>query len=141
MDVQAAQLRQCVTRCVSVDGVELSLKLRAHSPAVANAFPPSARSLVFTHSAVLLPSSSLTPTSVHRCAVTVTAGKPEQHCSIDALDERWRRGRPECWLPPGVDASSAAAAAAAAAGATTAEESMGRASHEEEDAERKEALA
>lgn len=73
--------------------------------------------------------------------VNASLGKPEQHCSIDALDERWRRGRPECWLPPGVDASSAAAAAAAAAGVTTAEESMGRASHEEEDAERKEALA
>lgn len=66
------------------------------------------------------------------------AGKPEQPCSIDALDERWRRGRAECWLPPGADASSAAAAAAAAA-ATTAEESMGRSSHEEEDAERQEA--
>jgi mitochondrial FAD-linked sulfhydryl oxidase len=59
--------------------------------------------------------------------VNESLGKKTFPCDIESLDERWRKGRPECW--GGVSAG---------AGADLAEESMGRMSVEEEKKEEEE---
>lgn len=65
--------------------------------------------------------------------VNASLGKKEFSCSIESLDERWRKGRPECW--GGVSGS---AAASGGSGSEVAEESLGRMSVEEEAKEEEE---
>jgi len=56
----------------------------------------------------------------------IVAGQKTYPCTLAALDERWRTGRPDCWGP-------ARFGLAEAGDAVTAEESLGRLPADEED--------